>query len=721
MFSLLHVVSPDEATKGEIPLGKPLQNVRTFVVDRDLNPVKPGKIGELLVSGTGVAGGYLNNQSATDKAFIHAPHLTRTVRGETSMVYKTGDLVYVGTQGNYYFIGRCDNQVKLRGHRVELEALEAVFLQTGLLKAVAIVKVAPKEVSRAQFLLAFCMPATCKVTSDEITKSYMEEAPECIVPRVELIDKLPLTATGKVDRALLENQYFQRLSASRTKKTKFQREQFDVAAEIECIWADVFGIDIDQVSRTEGFLAVGGTSLEASMIISRVNSTFNTSLQVRRLFENTTIERLARVVMSSPGSSERLAPQTDEESWCQDSRLGQHLQPIDGRLPSWQDPSEGRVFLTGATGFVGIFLLVTLLQRADVKKVACLVRSDNKTSAESRLQQTLEKYSLTADLTKVVALPGSLAWPKLGLSPIQYDYYAEWASAVYHLGAKVSYLAPYSSHREGNVLGTIRIIEFMNHKRLKPLHYTSTIAAYGPTGYITGAKLVPEDERPTSHSAALSYDTGYAQSKYVAEEIVWDAMENGFPVAIYRPGFVLGHSKTGVCNDNDFVSRLHNTCMDMGVYPLLPDQRKEFVSVDFVVNAILHISSFHHNLGHAYNLVQPDTTNSLDVNACFDILNRISPRKMRGIPYSRWVNLLCARSESTLKPLIPCLQERVLGEKTRWEVYEKMAQYGRENLYRALQDTPETLKCDPLEVLFRKMLSSWLPFGVGSKQRGEFD
>ncbi|PLB53851.1 non-ribosomal peptide synthetase [Aspergillus steynii IBT 23096] len=709
VFSLLHVVSQDEATRGEIPLGKPPWNVETFIVDEKLNLVKPGQVGELLVSGVGVAGGYIDDQPSTDKSFLHLPRLPRTIKGGTGKVYRTGDLVQADPEGTHYFIGRRDNQVKIRGQRVELEALEAILLRTGLVNAAVVIVIAPKGVDKGQFLLAFCIPTSSNVTSAAISRSYIEEAPHLVLPRVEIIDKLPLRTTGKVDRKLLEEQYFQRITLSRTKAIRSHNDTSAITAEIEYIWTDVFGLTSDRVSRTDGFLAMGGTSLMAAMMIARINRTFGTSVQVRALYENTTIEKLESLVANVQGEGEYLKSQADEEIWWQDSQLGQHLRPMVAKVTPCQHCSEGRVFLTGATGFVGIFLLATLLQRPNVKKVACLVRAENKTSAERRLQNTLAKYSLLADLSKAIALPGDFSQPNLGLTAYQYDYYAEWASVVFHLGAKVSYVAPYSSHREENVVGTLRMLEFVNHKRLKALHYTSTIAAYGPTGYITGTKVVPEDERPAPHLAALSYDTGYSQSKYVAEAIMWNAIDNGFPIAIYRSGFVLGHSKTGVCNRNDFVSRLYTSCMEMGVYPFLPDQRKEFVAVDFVVNAMVHIASSHSNLGHAYNLVQPDITNALDVNTCFEVLNRISPQKMRGIPYKDWVNSLSTRSDSRLQPLIPCFKEPVLGDKTRWEVYEKMTEYGRENLRYALRDAPEIIKCDTLEVLFLKLLPSWLP------------
>ncbi|PYH92090.1 hypothetical protein BO71DRAFT_400865 [Aspergillus ellipticus CBS 707.79] len=279
---------------------------------------------------------------------------------------------------------------------------------------------------------------------------------------------------------------------------------------------------------------------------------------------------------------------------------------------------------------------------------------------------------------------------------------------VFHPGAKVSYVAPYSSHRQANTIGTLNILEFSNHRRLKALHYSSTITSYGPTGFVTGARLLPEDERPAAHLAALPYDTGYAQSQNVAEGIIWDAIDHGFPIAIHRPGFVLGES--GICNPDDFTSRLFMSCMEMGSYPSLPGQRQEFVPVvDFVVNSMLHISTKQTNLGHAYNLVHPNLDDAISTIASFELINELSPYQMKGIPYDDWVNSMSERVDDPLHPLTPMLRERVCDQKTRWEVYEGMSEYGRANMVQALQDAPEVLHCRPIETVFQRSLQSRMP------------
>ncbi|KAL4864438.1 hypothetical protein BDV12DRAFT_201132 [Aspergillus spectabilis] len=718
VYCLWHCVSRLEAQQDQIPVGKPFSNVDPFLVDENLTPVAVGEVGELLVAGTGVAGGYIGDREKTTKSFIFSSQLSgnRFQKMEPKRMYRTGDLMRRNEHGIHYYIGRRDNQVKIGGQRVELETVESILQGTGLVTAAAVIKITPQEVGRSPFLVAFCIPTSPGNTAAAITKVYVERDPRLLVPRLELTELLPLKPNGKVDRSQLERQYIIKTESSRTKINRGDGKGSSVKAELRYLWLDVLGLPNKDLQSTDDFIAMGGNSLMVATLIARINHTFGISLRASMLYEKMTLESLTQLLMTLQREGTNLPGQTNEENaWLQDSQLGQHLQPLNNTsVPDWETASEGRVFLTGATGFVGAFILAEMLQKPTVNKVACLVRANDEAHGRLRLQKILLKYQLySPDLEKLIVIPGCFGEANLGLNAQQYDYYAEWASVVFHLGAKVNYLASYSAHRTDNVLGTINMLKFAIHKRTKATHYTSTIASYGPTGLVTGTKFLHEDERPVSHIKALHYDTGYAQSQLVAETIVWNAIDNGLPIAIYRPGFVLGHSKTGACNPDDFISRLFASCMEMGSYPLLPNQRKEFVPVDFIVKALLHISKVKDNLGHAYNLVHPDTASAIDICTSFALLRGISHYPMRGVPYTEWVQSLSLREEDPLYPLVPMLSEKVLDERTRWEVYEDMVEYGRGNMHSALQAAQEIRNCSPLGQLFERCLKSWLPVSNG--------
>ncbi|KAL6229504.1 hypothetical protein BDW75DRAFT_245669 [Aspergillus navahoensis] len=716
VYCLWHCVSRLEAQCGKIPVGKPFSNVEAFLVDDNLMPVGVTEVGELVVAGAGVAGGYIGDREKTAKSFIHLPQLPRNYSrriNPSSPMYRTGDLMHRDQHGVHYYVGRKDNQVKIGGQRIELETIESILQETGLVSAASVIKATPHDFRRGALLVAFCVPTSPGITPAAITDAYVKQESRSLVPRLELTERLPLKNNGKVDRGQLERQYTGRIESSLSQINPADAQAGSVRDELRYLWLDVLGLPDKDLQPTDNFISMGGNSLMVATLIARIKHVFDVSLRASMLYEKMTLGNLTQLLttLQRDGKKDLLMQVNEQEVWLQDSQLGQQLRPlVEGSVPDWETASEGRVFVTGATGFLGAFFIVELLQQPTVEKVACLVRCENEAHGKLRLEQVLLKYQLyPPNMDKLIIIPGCLGEAKLGLNDQQYDYYAEWASVIFHLGAKVNYLASYSAHRRDNVLGTVNILNFAAHRRTKATHYTSTIAAYGPTGFVTGTNFLHEDNRPASHIAALFYDTGYAQSQLVAETIAWNAIDNGVPLTIYRPGFVLGHSKTGVCNPDDFISRLFASCMEMGSYPLLPNQRKEFVPVDFVAKTLLHISkSKGRNLGHAFNLVHPEPESAIDVSASFALLNSISPYPMHGVPYAEWVQSLSMHPEDPLYPLVPMLRERVLGERTRWEVYEGMAEYGRDNLHRALREAPDIRECSNMAQLFERCLKSWL-------------
>jgi Putative dehydrogenase domain of multifunctional non-ribosomal peptide synthetases and related enzymes len=166
------------------------------------------------------------------------------------------------------------------------------------------------------------------------------------------------------------------------------------------------------------------------------------------------------------------------------------------------------------------------------------------------------------------------------------------------------------------------------------------------------------------------------------------AIEKKLPAAIYRLGFVLCDSVTGVGNPDDYMGRMIVDTLTLGIYPLLPLQRKELLPVDYAVSAILSTSLSIDNLGKAYHIT-PDLeeANSMDITSLFEVIVEITGRSLCALPYDQWVMKLkefSRNNEALLKPLMPILEETVLNNKTRWELYENMARFRNDNTRAAL-------------------------------------
>ncbi|MFC6340281.1 thioester reductase domain-containing protein [Pseudomonas karstica] len=456
-------------------------------------------------------------------------------------------------------------------------------------------------------------------------------------------------------------------------------------------------LNTSDLGLEDNFFQLGGSSLQAASLIIELRRQFKRSCSIQTLYEAPTLRELANVI----SQNKTIQPQVDVAQWLQDAQLPDDIQPLFGAPINWNASNTTTALLTGATGFLGAFLLRDLLTLPNVKNVICLIRASDEASARQRIQHNLSQYGLwSLDFSeRITTITGDLSLPKLGLSHQRYDELAEEVDVIFHLGAHVNYIQPYLTHRAGNIEGTLNILRLATQGRSKPLHYVSTIAAYGPAGLLNKIDKIFEKDDLRPYLAGMTYDSGYSQSQWVVEQFIWEAEKRGIPLSVYRPGFIMGDSINGTGNPKDFVSRLIIGCIAIGAYPRLPRQRKEFISVDYVSSALLTIAKDNKNLGQAYHLVPPDHTQSIDLDKFFELLCG-SGYSLQKLPYLEWVKRLDADpdlQDNPLMPLLPMLSERVYQNLTRWEVYENMPAYDASNVKSALAAANSDLRPAPMD------------------------
>ncbi|KAI1942648.1 hypothetical protein LOZ66_001054 [Ophidiomyces ophidiicola] len=706
IYCLAREITVDDVTAGKLSIGYPIGHNVCFVADEEGNPLSDGEDGELLVGGPGVSPGYVNHPDKNAASFIEGMVDPQT--GTHYRIYRTGDLVRRRIDGQHDFIGRRDHQVKIRGYRIELSAIDTVLMETGYFSEGVSMRVDSMEDGASSALVAFVVlgessPPTFK--ADALTR-LRAALPEHMVPHLEVILKMPLNAHAKVDRQRLAEMYHQR-------REKYLHGLSQHSAKLSTrehlarLWATILATPLPQYTNEDDFFLLGGTSLQASILISRIEQELSTKISLLTLYDHSTLGELASVIDCHRGGFLDTV-RNERDLWMADTLLADELQLPVRPVIDWRSETEGRVFLTGGTGFVGVFLLAALLAMPDVHQVGCLVRATDATAGRERLRAALTKYGLwrEAFLPKILPLCGILEDPWLGLGENRYHEIAEWASVIFHLGARVNYTQPYSLHRPANILGTVHVARMAVTGRHKGLHYCSSISCFGPTGLLTGAKMVYEDAPLLPHLEALPYDHGYAQSQWVADELLRRLMKRGFPIAVYRPGFITGDRQTGACNPDDFFSRLIRASLDLGCYPNLPNQRKEFVPVDYVVAAMLHISSSVFTLGHSFHLL-PRRAMSIDMGEVMELLGQVRGVTMECLPYEAWIERLSASSHASLQPLLPMLAEKVHNGLSRWEIYENMPVYDDTNTTRALETYPGGLRCPCFD---RKMMEKYVEY-----------
>ena len=708
IYCLVHRVSPTDIHNGSISIGMPIGHTVAYI---DKHEGQSNDEGELWIGGPGVSPGYVDQPARNSDAFTTMAGITN-IEGDLIRLYRTGDIVRRRSDGQIDYVGRLDNQVKIRGYRIELDAVEAALLNTGLLSQAVAMKVELPQYGAGSILVAYAVPADLShpPATSEALSSVRAILPDYMVPQLELISKMPLNNHAKVDRKRLGE-----LFVERWKNVSSRKPSHDVRSELEGIWATILSLPRAEYMDDDDFVDLGGNSLQAALLINQLRRTFGVETSSLTLYDNSTLGALTSFILKAlNGGPEALRDERD--IWVADSQIADDLPFPSGPVVDWRRDTEGRIFITGCTGFVGAFLLADLLRMSGVFQVGCLVRAANAAVGLERVQAAMAKYNLWEEnfVYKLLIIPGHLEDQYLGMGPQRFEEIAQWASVVFHLGARVNYTQPYSLHRATNTLGTRNVVRFACAARTKQVHYVSSISCFGPTGYFTGATTVREDAPLLPHAIALKYDHGYSQSQWVVELLLRRLMERGFPIAIYRPGFITGHSRTGACNPDDFLSRFLVGCREMGCYPRLFNQRKEFVPVDYVCAVVLHIAASSECLGRAYHVVPPSREASMDVIDFMELAGQAEDMSIHSVSYAEWTERLAENSPERLFPLQPMLTEKVYDGLTRWELYDRMPVYESTNTTAALADYPGGLDFPMLGV---PLLTKYLAFLEARKQK----
>ncbi|MEV6869039.1 condensation domain-containing protein, partial [Streptosporangium subroseum] len=295
---LLHVYGPTETTtfatwqlverveNGSVPIGGPLANMRALVLDRFLRPVPVGVAGELFLGGTGVARGYTGRPELTAERFVADPFA-----GDGSRLYRSGDRVRWLPGGKIEFLGRADEQVKVRGFRIEPGEIEAALLaHPGVSAAVAVVR----EDGGDRRLVGYVVPADLAEgapSTGELRTFLRTTLPDYLVPSafVELAS-LPLNANGKIDHAVLPAPDGSRPELGE----QFVAPRSATEEVLAGVWAEVLGLE--RVGVTDSFFDLGGHSLIATQVTSRVRVAFGVELALATLFDHPTVAGLAEVI-----------------------------------------------------------------------------------------------------------------------------------------------------------------------------------------------------------------------------------------------------------------------------------------------------------------------------------------------------------------------------------------------------------------------------------------
>lgn len=434
-------------------------------------------------------------------------------------------------------------------------------------------------------------------------RHYLRQSlPDSMLPAAFVfLESFPLTASGKVDRRRLPLPKPERPALEHP----FIPPRTATEEKLAAIWAEI--LNIHPIGRTDSFFDLGGHSLLIMPLLAQVRDGFQVEVPLTRLFETPTIAGLGAAIDDAPQDD---APRTTLSAVTVGElqslvHLPEEIRAHEASAPPVSMPE--RIFLTGVTGFLGAFLLDELLRQTRAQ-VYCLVRGcKTPGKARQRLLRHFKHYGLV-DLTddqtldpRIIPVPGDLSLPRLGLSEAEFAALAHEIEVIYHLGAEVNLLYPFPALQAANVGGTVEILRLATRHKTKPVHYTSTLGIFESAAFVNHAGI-PEAVR-------LKADTpihgGYAQSKWVAEQLLNEARARGVPVSIYRPGGVIGHSRTGHTDTDSIVIALLRHFLRQRAVPNL-EVPMDMVPVDYVCQAMIHLSLHAATPERVFHLVHPD-------------------------------------------------------------------------------------------------------------------
>ncbi|WP_428229044.1 amino acid adenylation domain-containing protein [Flavobacterium sp.] len=666
-------------------IGSAMPNVKLFILDESLIPVVKGHVGELYIGGSQLALGYLNRPEDTKKAFIKAPEwLLNQLKGN-NIIYKTGDMVLERPDGNLEFYGRKDDQVKIRGYRIELAEIEYNMAKLPQISHTA-VKVQKKE-NGLPVLTAFIQLAGIH---DDETKSLQDIKiklqqimPLYMLPdKIVVVNKMPLTHAGKIDKTLLE------IPQSQVKNNTLPKWKEDNLTEIvKHIWKEL--LSIEEIKDEDDFFDLGGHSLLLAQLHVLLPEPVRNRISLPELYIFTTISAFVKEVekrMVETEISQKTKAQIMINELIKDSEL--HIDFSVDKVPDTavlSDPEN--IFLTGVTGFVGSHLLEELLQNT-IAKIYCLVRASSPEEGLERIKSTFAKFKLPWLVSydnRIIAIIGDLSLPHFGIENEAYHFLTKKIEVIYHSGSSVSYVQPYPLIKKSNIDGLHNVIDLAVTTKIKFLVLLSSMGVFSWGRSFTKKTWMYEDDAIDQNMAAVSRDLGYIKSKWVMESITEKAKQKGLPVINFRLGFAVCHSTSGATVMNQWWGALIRSCVQLKSFPLVMGLKDELTTVDYMCKAIMHISKKKEAVGLNFHL-SPLAENDVSLTDFCAKMNEYYDTNLEGMEYHQWLNQWKFDNNLPIYPLLSLFTEDVHEGKSLVEAYENTYYYDRSNTKQFLED-----------------------------------
>lgn len=597
----------DLTNTNNINIGKPIPNTQIYILDKNLKPVPIGVIGELYIAGDGVSRGYLNNPKLTNEVFIKNPYL------ENSIMYKTGDIGTYSTIGDIICLGRCDNQIKIRGLRIETEEIESLILKHPHIKKAIVIK---QTINNRDFLSAYFV-ANRRIIINEVRKYLSSFLPKYMIPTYFIaLDDLPYTPNGKVDKKKLPLPS-EILNIS---KEEYVAPKTELQKSLVQIWEKV--LNTKPIGINDNFFELGGDSLLAMHLNVELQE-ISSKLTYSDIFRFPTIAELEEKINSNINKPLFNKIENLSDNYTQILKNCTKMK----ELKKWRPKN---ILLTGSTGFLGIHILEQFIKH-EKGIIYCIVRNEPGLTARTKLYQKLNfyfgsKYDHLID-KRIFAITGDITKPGFGINQEDLLKLANTIDIVVHCAANVSHFGNYSDFYKTNVTSVKYIVDFCNSFS-KKLYHVSTMSVSGRK-LDSSYPLVGKKSQIIFDESCLyigqNLDNVYTRSKFEAENYILTAISNGLDAYILRMGNLMPRFKDGVFQenftDNAFINSLASF-IKLGMIPdYLKDEILEFTPIDYVASATYKIITHPTNTNRIFHLYNQ---NYIPIAKCLKVLRKLN-------------------------------------------------------------------------------------------------
>ena len=576
----------------EITTGPPIMNTQIHILDKNLNRVPIGVVGEIYISGIQVGVGYLGKEELTNQKFLQ----NKFGKGR---MYKSGDIGRWTFEGKIQCLGRIDHQIKLRGLRIELGEIENKMEQYPGVSAAIVNKITIND--KDSLCGYYVTDGTSNISELEI-KSYLKKyLPQYMVPSyIVHLEKMPYTINRKIDRKALPMPNIEEENFKEEEPDKYDNDELKLLQ----IWKNI--LHLDKINLNDNFFDIGGDSISAiKMQIEALKYNFN--FEYADIFKYPTIKELASKKRYNKNNNIQKYDYSEINKILKRNNL-ENLKKI-------QKYNVKDVLLIGGTGYLGIHILYEYLKYEN-GKIYCLVRRKNNEEPLIRLQQKIafyfgnDYYEKNKDRIQVVE--GDIVEENLAINLKDYKMLKNNITTVINAGALVKHFGISKLFNDINVKGTENVVEFCK-KENKRLIHISTISVSGngekeetveeTTENINSKKIFKESDLYIGQNISGIYTI----TKFEAEKIVLKAIKSGLNAQILRMGNITNRYSDGVfqqnVEENAFAKRL-KSFIELGMFPkYLLDHAIELGPVDLCAEAVIKILEYDSNCNvlHIYN------------------------------------------------------------------------------------------------------------------------